>query len=74
MSPIDRVHEWLADRISWVQYPNVQVTEGTRSPFWAYEMPWYQRMGLVVMGMVLLGVCAIALFFLGVLFWAAVTA
>lgn len=73
MRLVTRAHEWLADRVSWVQYPNVRAEHG-RSLVWKYEMPWYQRMALVVMGVGLIGVSAIALFFLGVLFWAVLTA
>lgn len=73
MRLVTRVHEWLADRVSWVQYPNVRAEHG-RSLFWKYEMPWYQRMGLVVMGLGLIGISVVALFFLGILFLAAVTA
>lgn len=73
MRLVTRVHEWLADHVSWVQYPNVRAEHG-RSLFWKYEMPWYQRMGLVVMGLGLIGISAVALFFLGILFLAAVTA
>lgn len=73
MRLVTRVHEWLADHVSWVQYPDVRAGN-RRSLFWKYEMPWYQRMGLVVMGLGLIGVSAVALFFLGLLFWAAFTA
>lgn len=73
MRLVTRAHEWLADHVSWVQYPNVRAEHG-RSLFWKYEIPWYQRMALAVMGFGLIGVSAIALFFLGVLFLAAFTA
>lgn len=73
MRLVTRAHEWLADHVSWVQYPNVRAENG-RSFGWKYEMPWYQRMWLVVMGLGLIGFSAVALFFLGVLFWAIFTA
>lgn len=73
MRLVTRAHEWLADHVSWVQYPDVRAERG-RSLFWKYEMPWYQRMWLVVMGFGLIGFSAIAMFFLGVLFWAIFTA
>ena len=73
MRLITRAHEWLAAHVSWVQYPNVRAMP-RRSLFWKYEMPWYQRMALAVMGFGLIGVSAIALFFLGVLVLAAIAA
>lgn len=72
LSTVHRAQEWLADRVSWVQYPNVRA-ERPRSLFWKYEMPWYQRMALSVMGFGLIGVSVLALFFLGLLLWAAIT-
>jgi hypothetical protein len=72
LSLFQRAQEWLADRVDWVQYPNVR-TSNQRSLFWKYEMPWYQRMALAVMGFGFIGVSLIALFFLGLLFWALVT-
>ena len=73
MRLVTRVHEWLADHVSWVQYPNVRA-EQRRSLLWKYDMPWYLRMWLVVLGLWLIGFSAVVLFFLGVLFWAAFTA
>lgn len=59
-----RVHEWLADRISWIQYPNVS---GPTPQFFKNQMPASIRIGLVVFGLSTLAVCAVALFLLGVL-------
>lgn len=66
------MHEWLADRISWIQYPGVSAA--VAHPLFKWGMPWPTRMMLVLVGGLVLLLCAVALFFLGVLAWAAVTA
>lgn len=66
-----RVHEWLAERVKWIQYPNVS---GNQRPLFKTAMPWSTRILLVLFGFIILIVCAIALFFLGLLFWAVITA
>jgi hypothetical protein len=66
-----RVHEWLADHCKFVQYPGVRVQ---RRPFFRYPMPWHIRALLVLIGAVTLPICLIAIFLLGVLAWAALTA
>ncbi len=59
----------------WVQYPRiVPRSQNARLAFFKTQMPWPLRVGLVVIGSVLLMVCAVALFFLGLLFWAVFTA
>ena len=68
-----RAHEWLADRVSWVQYPELRRLSPKRRLF-RNEMPWTTRAMLILIGSVLLLGCAVALFFLGVLSWAAITA
>lgn len=69
---IYRAHEWLADHCKWVQYPNVR--EAQRRPLFKHLMPWSTRALLVLFAVVILPLCAIAMFFLGVLTWATVTA
>lgn len=59
--------------MSWVQYPRIRRV-GARTPFFKHQAPWYLRMALVVVGGSTLAACAIALFFLGLLAWAAITA
>ncbi len=68
-----RLQAWLATRFSWVQYPGVSPFV-RRFPFFANGMPWPMRVGLVLFGVVTLMACAVALSFLGLLAWAAITA
>jgi hypothetical protein len=65
-----RIHEWFAERVKWVQYPGVS----TDGPLFRTAMPWSTRILLVLFGVILLVLCAIALFFLGLLAWAVITA
>jgi hypothetical protein len=67
-----RLHEWLADRTSWVQYPSLRVKPAV--PVFKHPLPWSTRALLVLFAMIVLPLCAIALFFLGLLFWAMLTA
>jgi hypothetical protein len=67
-----RIHEWLAEHVKWIQYPGVQAVSS--SPFFKNQMHWSTRMMLVLLGCIVLIVCAIALFFLGLFFWAIITA
>lgn len=66
-----RCHEWLADHFSFIQYPNIR---GPRITFFKNEMPSSTRALLVLIGCITLIGCLIAMFFLGLLAWAAVTA
>lgn len=68
-----RAHEWLADHVSWVQYPNIRPA-GPAPSVWKNQMPWSTRALLVLIGAVAVVVSAVALFFLGLLAWAAITA
>lgn len=61
-----RLQEWLADHVSWVQYPGV--TSSPR-PLFAHEMPWSTRAMLVLFGLIGLVLSLIALGFLGLFFW-----
>lgn len=68
-----RIHEWLADRISWVQYPDVRA-EGASPRFglrWSHTMPTSTRLFIAAMSLLLLGVAIplfLALLFAGYLF------
>lgn len=63
-------HEWLADRVDWVQYPNVrQISpKGTRRPFFKHSMPASTRVTLVLLSLmglaILLPLMAAGAFFL----------
>jgi len=54
-----RLHEWLADRISWVQYPNVKPASGNAKLRrlgirWEHKMPLGARINLILMSLALL--------------------
>jgi len=67
-----RLHEWLADHINWVQYPGVSMV--SNQPFFKHQMHWTTRISLLMISLFVLAICAVALFFLGLLFWALFTA
>lgn len=69
-----RFQEWAADRVSWVQYPDIRNMRNRPGLMFKTQMPWEKRMLLVVFGFAALAICAVGLFFLGLLFWAAITA
>jgi hypothetical protein len=66
-----RFQEWLADRVSWVQYPNLS---GPRVTFWRNQMPLSTRAFLVLVGITALAVCVMLASALGLLAWAAISA
>jgi hypothetical protein len=37
-----RIHEWLADHVQWIQYPNVTLLP-ERRPFRLRDLTWKQR-------------------------------
>ena len=66
-----RVHEWLADRFSFIQYPNVRrdfSVSGTppRPIFFKHQMPWPARLLLIVTSMATILLCIAVLGVLGV--------
>jgi hypothetical protein len=70
-----RAHEWLADRISWVQYPDVRpLSANTRRRYFKTEMHWSTRvmLALISSGVLLMSGAVLALVCL--LAWAAITA
>ena len=74
MSYAHRLQEWAADRVSWVQYPDIRYMRNRPGLMFKTQMPWEKRVALVVFGVTALAACAVALFLLGLLFWAIVTA
>ncbi|MFS2114308.1 hypothetical protein [Herbaspirillum frisingense] len=50
-----RVQEYLADRFSFVQYPNVRARDKSGKlsfPYrFAHQMPWYLRIALAAVGL-----------------------
>jgi hypothetical protein len=74
-SPLFRAREWLADRYRWAQYPRQQfIPKQSPPPIFEHQMPLYLRFGLVVFSLPAIILAAVALFFVGLLFWAIVTA
>lgn len=69
-----RFQEWAADRVSWVQYPDIRNLRETRRLMFTTQMPMGKRFALVVFGFAALSACAVGLFFIGLLAWAALTA
>lgn len=68
-----RIQEWLAERIKWVQYPNVRA-EHEPMIRWNRQMPWEHRVLLALYGVIALAVSSVMLFFLGIFFLALFTA
>ena len=64
-----RIQEWAADRFTWVQYPNIR---NKRAPVVGFKhaMTWDKRLALVVFGLTALAICAVVLFFVGILLYA----
>lgn len=56
-----RIHEWLADRISWVQYPKIRPANrrtAQAATMFRYSMPWPYRVAMLVGAVALLAICA----------------
>jgi len=62
-SLIYRVHEWLAERIAWVQYPQITLI-APRKPFFKHQMPLSKRIDIFLFSLVLL---LVALVFIGLI-------
>ncbi len=72
-----RVHEMLADRLSWVQYPDIRADlqrRRQRQPFFKYAMPLYQRFALLCFGLCLILIAAAMATVIGVCLWSLITA
>lgn len=67
MSFIYRTHEWIADRVKFVQYPNVR---GPKKAFWKNEMPWQYRLFMITSSLILLLFLGFLLTVISVLLWA----
>jgi hypothetical protein len=48
-----RIQEWFADRVSWVQYPDIRNLQRQAVRF-KHSMPWEKRVGLALFGFVAL--------------------
>lgn len=66
-----RVHEWLADHVKWVQYPDISEANRTTQPRfrWKYAMPLHTRVSIGLTSLffliVLIGFLAVVLTVLG---------
>ena len=67
----DLAHEWLADNVKGVQYPNVyRGVPKEKPPFFKHKMPWYVRLSLVgVLVPVIILLFALAAVFGTIFFW-----
>ena len=76
MTYAERIQDWLADRVSWVQYPHIRpISRNVQKPgFFKNRMPFSTRAALVLFGVATLVASSIVLFFLGLFFWAVITA
>lgn len=70
-----RIHEWLADRFEWVQYPNIRAdTQRRAARAGPQRLDWAQRLGLGMAGVFgLIGAAALLLWALYLL-WALIAA
>ncbi|KVT86264.1 hypothetical protein WT25_10950 [Burkholderia territorii] len=52
----DKAQEWLADRVGWVQYPNIRQIGPAHAPrrVFRYAMPASTRITLVLLGLMAL--------------------
>lgn len=70
-----RIHEWLADRFDWVQYPNIRAdTQRRMSRPGSERLFWAQRLGLGMAGVFGLLGAVILLVWALYLLWALVAA
>ena len=69
-----RIHEWAAENFKGVQYPEVNAENAPKQPFFKNDMHWTTRGWLLLFAAVVLPICAIALFFIGLVFWSIFTA
>lgn len=68
-----RIHEWFADRLSWVQYPNIRADMQRRAAA-PVGLRWERRVGLGVVGGFGLVVSTLVLAFALFVLWAIVAA
>jgi len=63
-----KMQEWLADRLPWVQYPNIRAADATTraaaavGPRFKYQMPLGKRLDLAILslGLLVAGLMALA--------------
>ncbi|MCK4121406.1 hypothetical protein HFK83_03350 [Ralstonia pseudosolanacearum] len=60
-SLVFRAQEWLADRVSWVQYPGIRPVAQQRRQFWTYPMPVWQRAYMALVSLFALAVFGVVL-------------
>lgn len=69
-----RIHEWAADRFSWVQYPDIRPQSANarnhRLLRFVHQMPLGKRLDILLFGVGLLLVSIIVMLAVGVLIWA----
>ncbi|OGB23356.1 MAG: hypothetical protein A3I66_01440 [Burkholderiales bacterium RIFCSPLOWO2_02_FULL_57_36] len=58
MKIFNRLHEWAADRFSFIQYPNVR---GPKLQFFKCQMPLATRLFIAVMSMLTISISLAAL-------------
>jgi hypothetical protein len=64
----DRVHEWFAEHVKWVQYPNVVADRpGVRLKL---QMPAGEKALILICGVILIGFALIFGYFCLLAFWA----
>lgn len=49
-SLILRIHEWLADHVHGIQYPNVRQVRAPQGALFRYQMPWWKRLAILQVG------------------------
>lgn len=67
MGFVYRAHEWLADHVKYVQYPNVR---GPRRSFWKHEMPWEYRFFIIAVSLIAIPVLLSMLVVMAIVIWA----
>lgn len=65
MNKLDRAQEWLADRVSFIQYPRLRPADARTASHhgirWKNKMPWEFRLGLLLWSVLTLALCAFLL-------------
>lgn len=72
-----RLHEWAADKFQSVQYPSVKPMNESgklQAPIkFAYPMPFWRRIDIILFSLGGIAIAGIVLFFLGMIAWALIT-
>ena len=56
-----RLQEWAADHFTGVQYPQLGPVTPPRRLFFKYQMPWYQRLFVAAVSLVMIGASLVLL-------------